>query len=410
MEKKYSIKASTIKNFFLILLLVRPQMITSYNAMMSYLFNGVQAFILIIFGFKMKLHKDLILTGTVLLFAYQVINNVMQGGTKSYIFTVISGMYAVTIIQILYNSLGKNEFFSMMARSFSFLLIINFLMAAFGINLQSTYHNREVELMFLGRYNQVTCYICIAILLLVLDNYINHKNREFVLLLIGVLMNVFYVDAATLVICIAIIFVSLFVGKHGKRLIKVINPLTVSIILFVIFYILTISINFGFAEKLFFMLGKDATLSQRTEIWKQSYIELSNPRNMLFGFGERSGGAYITIWTGNTFSGHNLIVQLLLEGGLILLYLYLRMYAATMKGLNSIENINEKVTICLMLFTYYIACMTEVFPIYMNLAVIYFVYLYCKSEKEQHDKENKIVSNNLKVKVENGKFKEEYNL
>ncbi|MBO4952675.1 MAG: O-antigen ligase family protein [Lachnospiraceae bacterium] len=382
MSRRFVIKRDSFLLFFYLFLLIKPQYFTSMNEYMPLAFAGMQLFVLLIIALKKKIHLDSFMVGVIVFFLYQFINNTIQGGTKSYITTIISGLYACLIVQHLYYDYMGNQLFFFAYRVFTILLGINLLMGTLGLNLTVLYHNREEDIFFLGRYNQITCYIIVAILLLYLC-YSSGKIKtfEFITSATIILLNKLYVPSATLTICIIIMLLSFVLTKLPRRIVKLITPLNVSILLVVLFYILTISFNFGFMAKIFERLGKDVTLSQRTEIWKIVYVTLASFKNLVFGLGEKSGGAYITIWTGNTFSAHNLFLQLMLEGGIILLGIYLYMYFCTLRNVRKINDNNQRARICLIVLVYFISCMTEVFPIYMNLVFLYFLYLFCIDQK-----------------------------
>ena len=155
-----------------------------------------------------------------------------------------------------------------------------------------------------------------------------------------------------------------------------VNPVKCILVTITVFLLLTKLLTWDvISDFIVNVVGKDITLSERTTIWTGVYEKLSNIFTLVFGLGEVPGGAYITIYTGNTFSAHNIILQICLSGGLVLLSVFAGIIGVTVKKISSIREKKIQAIISICLFVFCIVNMTEVFELPIVLMFTYFLYV-----------------------------------
>ena len=90
--------------------------------------------------------------------------------------------------------------------------------------------------------------------------------------------------------------------------------------------------------------------------------------------GEATGGAYITIWTGHTFSAHNIILQVMLLGGIVLLTIFIVPIIKTIKIIGSLSDIRAKAVLSICMFVFFLMNMLEVYYYPMVFLTLYIFY------------------------------------
>lgn len=383
MKIKLRIKTSDLVIFLLTILIIRPQMLVTGNAAYVSAFAAVQSVAIVWFLLVKRniMNSPIVLIG-IMFYAYSILNTILRSGFIGYFYTAINGVFALLAVEYLYRLYGSKAFFRGMARSMFILLAANFVLTFLGVSV-TTYalHNSARAVYFLGVDNQVACHILIGLLLQYLNYIQNRENAlKFIISCAFIILNLVYFASGTLIISIVIGAIMLVISRFPKFLTKMITPFSVSIVLVIVFIILTLQQQFNFMAPVFALLGKDSTLSRRTVIWNGAYLILSNFKNFMFGLGEQRGGSYIRMASGISFSAHNLFLQLMLEGGIILLMMYIVMWIISAGKIMKQGEIKQRIIICSFILVYFIACMTEVFPIYINIFILHVIYL-CSSEK-----------------------------
>ncbi|HEY4601038.1 MAG TPA: O-antigen ligase family protein, partial [Cerasibacillus sp.] len=77
------------------------------------------------------------------------------------------------------------------------------------------------------------------------------------------------------------------------------------------------------------ILEKDLTLSGRITIWDEALQLIS--KSYVFGYGEIQSARYITVGTAQ-FNAHNIFLQILLQGGIIFLFLFIVIFIISLRN------------------------------------------------------------------------------
>lgn len=117
----------------------------------------------------------------------------------------------------------------------------------------------------------------------------------------------------------------------------------------------------GFIEG---VLHKSITFTGRNLLWQEALQLINN--NPYIGYGRVSTN-YISIW-GGKYSSHNIILELLLQGGIVALIPFLVIIFKAIKMLNKYRNSDLGNMLFMALFLMFISLMMEAF--------VHEVYLY----------------------------------
>lgn len=178
---------------------------------------------------------------------------------------------------------------------------------------------------------------------------------------------------ATVSILLWIIYFYFFRASRFKKI--VIYCIAGGIIFFFIIFILLPSYKFdnnlvsGFVE----FIGKDMTFSNRTVIWIRTIAEIIEKPIMGEGLYSREWGeVYI-----GSINAHNIILQLLLQGGVILLSLFSILLGYVIKKIVKHDNIEYKLLVLISIVLFFLMSMFEVYN--YNMLFIYIIILYVAS-------------------------------
>lgn len=163
---------------------------------------------------------------------------------------------------------------------------------------------------------------------------------------------------------IAILFVMLVLAGRTREFLKWITWKRLFVIYALIWLFVVVFQNIEFiSQPIAQLVGKDSTFSERAYIWQQSIYMIS--KHPIFGSGYVSGGGVIAIGSA-TYSSHNVILQVLIERGLVGLFLLIIVIMKAMKDIYDLQKVNKK-------YGYYISI--SVFSILMTfLMEAYSVY------------------------------------
>lgn len=140
-------------------------------------------------------------------------------------------------------------------------------------------------------------------------------------------------DSATNIVIICTYLILILIQRvFSLRVLKVI---VTGITVFINVFCLTGG-KFTIFQGLFSLLGKDITMSNRLNIWN-SGMDIWMKRN-IWGYGFLENGYYIKVG-GSMFEAHNMVLQQLLQGGVVLLILWVILLCFVIKSEKSKMNI-----------------------------------------------------------------------
>lgn len=196
---------------------------------------------------------------------------------------------------------------------FSFYLVINLVMLIFGFSIGDTVYRNYLLGMRTRIPDIVYPYLCISIM----NNYYHSKNvikLSFSILL--AILNVLIPHVATAIGAMLLFVLFMFVTRN-TNIKKTYKILILSVVL------LGVSILFFRIQNIFSyfiedILDKSLTFTGRTYIWDGSLEYIKS--KIIFGHGYNASG--IAYHSGTLYQPHNQILDLLANGGLIALILF----------------------------------------------------------------------------------------
>lgn len=199
-----------------------------------------------------------------------------------------------------------------------------------------------------------------------------YSYRFLLMLFLSVFM-VAYAGSVTSTIALILVILYYFFAKNDRLLSKVAFIGIALVIVFIFFdFVLQISKFLptgGLTEKFFILVGKDATFSGRTYIWTQTMISVLN--SPLTGIGWYSGEwAELALGAVNT---HNIILNILLQGGVLFLAFVIIAVVCLYKVLLQIKTQESRLVMFVSL-CYLLMMQFEVYNYFMICLSMFFVY------------------------------------
>ena len=270
---------------------------------------------------------------------------------------------------------NKDKFLTTLENTFFILLLINFITIILfpgGFYLNSSGYSGNY---FLGYDNNLITYIFPA-LALSFTNSLN-KNGKIVLksifLLIISFCSIIFTWSATGIVSMVIMIALFLVYTINKKDFPIKKYIVVALILFIGIVFLRFQNIFSFIIEGW--LKKDLTFTGRTYIWDIFISEIK--KSILIGHGIVDS-KYL-ILTLNAGHAHNYFLQILYQGGLLTLSMFLGFFFS---AINKVKNCNEKKYVGIVIFTYLISFIFEAYSLTnMFIIVLLLAYYYEPSSK-----------------------------
>ena len=270
---------------------------------------------------------------------------------------------------------NKDKFLTTLENTFFILLLINFITIILfpgGFYLNSSGYSGNY---FLGYDNNLITYIFPA-LALSFTNSLN-KNGKIVLksifLLIISFCSIIFTWSATGIVSMVIMIALFLVYTINKKDFPIKKYIVVALILFIGIVFLRFQNIFSFIIEGW--LKKDLTFTRRTYIWDIFISEIK--KSILIGHGIVDS-KYL-ILTLNAGHAHNYFLQILYQGGLLTLSMFLGFFFS---AINKVKNCNEKKYVGIVIFAYLISFIFEAYSLTnMFIIVLLIAYYYEPSSK-----------------------------
>lgn len=198
-----------------------------------------------------------------------------------------------------------------------------------------------------------------------------YSYRFLLMLFLSVFMVAY---AGSVTSTIALILVILYYFCKNDRLLSKVAFIGIALVIVFIFFDFVLQISKflptgGLTEKFFILVGKDATFSGRTYIWTQTMISVLN--SPLTGIGWYSGEwAELALGAVNT---HNIILNILLQGGVLFLAFVIIAVVCLYKVLLQIKTQESRLVMFVSL-CYLLMMQFEVYNYFMICLSMFFVY------------------------------------
>ncbi|MBQ4558962.1 MAG: O-antigen ligase family protein [Tyzzerella sp.] len=251
-----------------------------------------------------------------------------------------SGILVVTAVSILIFILLQTSYFNTMLGSVSVIVTLTLIVNFWTLLREKGNENAN---FFIGGKNALSIFLIPGAFLLIINSLNQYGKIKRITMIIVVMCFVSVVIGASttgvLTAIIAVIFMVLSKKNNVNKKVYVI-AIFIVYVLFIIFseYFLATQSWIKFTV----LLGKDSTLTSRTIIWNLTKEIIS--KNWLFGAGRGESFSYVNAWGGTVtmHEAHNFILEILMEGGVVALTIYVILLYKIIRRLN-IKNIRHKI-------------------------------------------------------------------
>lgn len=232
------------------------------------------------------------------------------------------------------------------------------------------------NIWFFGAKNGHITYILPLIFCTYIYNFCLNKSTayrkiEFILLFLISIKILISVNSTTSIIVLITFIILMFISNnkiYSKISTKIIN--IIYIILFTSVILFQFQNNFSpIIENVF---HKDITFTGRTEIWEKSIFFIKN--KPILGYGLES--SEIRVKKMNDISGlncHNMLLEILYDGGIILFILFLNFWLKICKALDNYSQNNNQILKSIFV-VYLVELFTEVFAFEILLWIFILIY------------------------------------
>jgi len=257
---------------------------------------------------------------------------------------------------------------------------------------------------FLGVSNQIIPFYMISIVFVFLKNfYLNKKNKEILLLFVCMWGCEFvYQSATSLVGCFLFTIGYLFFVLPEDTQRKIVHSVhrgynfivvAMTITVFMIHYLIVVyQIQNKFAYLVEVVLKKDLTFSTRTAIWNIAINMIE--KSFLIGYGAvDDNNRYIEMGS-FSFNAHNIILQILLMGGIVLLLVCFLLVWKSVKSMLFCLDLRVRNIVFLLFAVFFFMSLSEVYTLNLMFIVIYLGFLikekipYCKHRDTEYFSRN----------------------
>lgn len=330
-----------------------------YKMVSTALLAMASAFILANFIYNVSRKKTVVHIALLSIILYHVtlliITLIIQQGINEGIQKIF---LAPALCILCVNQVKKNSY--VFLNVLSNILIVNILLNVTIFNqwMFPDYFLVDKHIVFIGHV-QVASQI--GIIALFVGNALalkyNEKKGKFLCIL--ALVNMIYSDTVVSYLCVAIYLIGkLVVSKRKKaRLVEHVTPIFLA---YLFFSILMLIITFKL-KGFYIWKGIDISMNGRMFIWQDAFEKMKD--HWIFGYG--AYGVRLKVfwnaWSGNANGfnyAHNEILQLLLDGGIILALQYVIMIILALKNVGKVQTNLLKRVICLL------------FGIFMTVALV----------------------------------------
>ena len=326
---------------------------------------------------------------TLLIFA------IFISGQRSDISEQIKYLLAITSLTVSCEFfISKNrlsDYVKVIILLYSFYIIINFvLMLIFpdGIIISKNYTinqlaYNEIQNHFLGFRNEFVFQL-LPILSIIFINrgVLNKKSKISIILQLIIIISIFMSRSSTAIMAIVVFYLSEFVVKYLNKKIKI--KISYIIILYILLVLIVVFFDGGeiFRVGISEIFNKNASLTGRTEIWDLAKeMILKSP---IYGYGNDDA----IIFLGSYWYAHNGILDLLIQGGIIALAMYIYICRITLNSVSKSKNSSLYAVTVPIVMGFSVIMFTESCVNFSLLLYVVFVILYHLGSNENKKEEN----------------------
>ena len=294
------------------------------------------------------------------------------GDLKKLLGPMVSVLAMSTITEVGLKKLGINYIKLLNYLLFSFLIInlITVLIYPSGI----TQNFNLTPVYFLGIDNRFVFMMLPSITISILYSILKYNKiiySTWLVLIITIFTLVYVWSVGALLGIITMIFY-LFIASFASKITKLLNysSMILSVIIGNIL-IIFVKIQEYFEKFIVEVLKKDITLSGRTILWEKTIRLLEN--KLIVGRGILSNEFLINYYKGNSHP-HNLILNILLQGGIIALIIYMCILFLLGKKIKKIKNGKIRGLFSIIIFVILFLSIVDTFDV--GIVYLLFIIIY----------------------------------
>lgn len=393
------IKRNTIHGIaliFIILAFLKPGILENY-ALYNKVYNIytllISLLIIVSYLSRKKISKlQLIL---LLQFAINFISTTVF--SKDY-YTLISLNMPLIAISML-SEMEINKDATLYLRCLSIVIIIELFLNLFsilinpnGIYGEGIYGSYKY---FLGYDNYSALFVSLGMIIVLIYNYIKNKKISIIGILTIIIVNVgniiTWVATSVVAVLIATLLILVIFFLKFKAIDKIldrvlnIKSLLIGVIIF-FFIIVLFRLQDSFSHIIVDILHKDLTFTGRTFIWDKALQQFfSSP---FLGIGMLNYNVRLNSAI-NIYHAHNLILNILMESGIIGVSLYFYLFIYLSKKLNKIKGKNLHRLICIGFLVYFIITFFDVLEFSHTFYILIVIADNCELIQERIIKNEK---------------------
>lgn len=305
--------------------------------------------------------------------------------------------YLIIIVSALLVSVYRNNLVGLIKNIrlyLEFLVIINLF---FVLRYPTGFYETETfkhSNWFLGYKSSLQCYVIPLVCFAWLESSYSGKRLHFFFIMTLCFIEALLCGNMMLTVGLAIIIV-LYLAKLYK-VTKIMNGVTY-IIANATINVLLVGLNqiitrFSWMQSFLTVLGKTNAISGRTTVLWPKALRMIGERP-LFGYGVYPGEWYVNIFGNRSMSHvHNQFLQVLLDGGLVLLFVYVLWVIYTAKKLTNSKELKSSQIVALCSFVIFVMATVEIIMTgvtYSAVWIVLFLGLYAQELDEQYSRVSK---------------------
>ncbi len=344
-----------------------------FQSVFNYWLKGSWLIAIIILILKKNINKtSLILIVFQAVFVLSTFLNKEYGSFQDSIYLFLNN-FSIIVLSNYFFQKNKDAFLKYLSILFGILILLNII--SFFI-----YYPNGMFIDAIGDRNYYflehdngSFFYAFTVIFLLIANSLNKNNKISIGCYIFIIINFiayFYIKSTVAYVSLFLLLIALLFSNN-----KILNRVVNSKIPFICLAILTSSLlifNFygNITSSILGFFQKDITMSGRTIIWKKS-IEFIEKKPIL-GYGQELFKVRLAKF--GISHVHNIFLQILYNGGLIALILFLIFYISLIKKINLNENKKIKYIFKMYLYLYLFA---SIFDFYNTKYIINIMYVCC---------------------------------
>lgn len=289
-----------------------------------------------------------------------------------------------------YSTIGAIEFYFWLITIINFFTVVLFPKGIYtSVSASGNIHTN----FFLGNDNQFGKIFFPGFALISFFEEIKGKKHSFkTLSFLATIICTYLITLSGAGLVTSIVLTSLYVLNSMEKAKKIISWKVLLVILVVLVVSLLTTSKFLYSDNVLmnFILditGKNITFSNRTGIWQQGFIKFGE--SPLIGYGKTIGDTCV-VFHGRNFNAHNIVMQILLESGVIGLILFaLPVINAGRNGDLVVNKYPEIRILFIGIFTSFMYFMMEFGTLIPLFMVLIMLSEYSKSFIDQKTKDNR---------------------